>query len=300
MLPVDTTERDRLDVMHTLLKTARPTNAKLTHVPTDVLTRVAPSPALAPKVMDLGCGTGLWMLQMAERFTNAEFYGFDINHMLPITLLSNIVPYVPCDIESPWSMGRGHWTMIHAQLMLGSITSWNYLFQQTRSHLEPGGWFESVEIDWKPRCDDGTMNENSQQPGLMQWWDRVSRAYRTAHHALEYNHNIDRDLEGHGFKDITHYKYQIPLCGWHSTDPVKHRVGSWWNIAMSPGNTDEGCFGLEAMSLRPLLDVDSTAWTPALVQRLCREALTEASDLNVHAYNELHIVIARAPRLDGT
>ena len=289
--------------MHTLLKTARPASAKLTHIPTDALTRISGDLGTKPKVMDLGCGTGLWMLQMAEKFPNAEFNGMDINHMLPMTLLNNIVPYVPFDIESPWNMGFGHWDMVHAQLMLGSVTNWEYLFQQIGRHLEPGAWFESVEIDWKPRCDDNTMNTNPLQPGLTQWWERVSRAYRVAHHDLEYNQNIDRDLENCGFRDIQHFKYQIPLCGWHSTDAVKHRVGSWWNIAMSPGSTDEGCFGLEAMSMRPLIEVDSSRahpWTPEMVRRLCREALTEASNINVHAYNELHIVIARAPHRDGT
>ena len=252
-----------------------------------------------PRVMDLGCGTGLWMLQMAEEYPNVDYHGFDINYMLPNTLLSNIEPYVPYDIESPWNMGWGHWNMIHLQLMIGSIINWTYLFQQIRRHLMPGGWFESVEIDWQPRCEDGTMNTDPEAPGLLQWWRRVSRAYLVGHHGLEYHQDIERELQAHGFKEIQHNTYKIPLCGWHTTDPVLHRVGSWWNIAMSPGSIDEGCAGLEAMSLRPLLE-NETGWTPENVRRLCHEAITEASDVRVHAFNVLHVVTARAPREDGT
>ena len=253
--------------------------------------------------MDLGCGTGLWMLQMAEKFPKAEFNGYDINYMLPSTLLSNIVPYVPFDIETPWNERNSYWDMIHIQMMRGSIGNWSHVFQQIKRHLAPGAWFESVEIDWQPRCDDNTMNLNPDLPGLIQWWQRIRGAYSYAHRPIEYFQNIERDLEAEGFKEIKHYKYQLPTCGWHSTDPVKHRVGSWWNIAMSPGSIEEGCSGLEAISLRPLLEfgnVGNSSWKPSLVKKLCDEALAEASNINVHAYNELHIVIARAPHPDGT
>jgi SAM-dependent methyltransferase len=288
--------------MHTLLKTARPPSNRLTQAPTDALTRPNPNPPGAgnrPRVLDLGCGTGMWMLQMAQQFPNVDYHGFDINYMLPETLLENIDPYIPWDIESPWTLGDEHWDIIHAQLMLGSITNWRYLFQQIRRHITPGGWFESVEIDWKPRCNDGTMETRPNQPGLMNWWNRVSRAYAVGHRNLEYNENVDRDLEAHGFKDIRHEKYMIPLCGWHTTDPVLHRVGGWWSIAMSPGDDDEGCCGLEAMSLRPLME-NERGWTRAHVQSLCAEALRESNDTKVHAYNVLHVVTARAPRIDGT
>jgi SAM-dependent methyltransferase len=294
--------------MHTLLKTARPgtpnSSTRLTQVPADALTRpLKPETFHQPRVMDLGHGTGLWMLQMAERFPDTEFHGFDINYMLPQTIMQNIVPYIPYDIERPWNNGWGTWNMIHVQLMLGSITNWNYLFEQARRHLAPGGWFESVEIDWEPRCENNTMNLDPHQPGLKQWWDRVSRAYRIANHPLEYHRDIVHELQAHGFKEIKHIERMVPVNGWHPTDQNLHRVGSWWNIAMSPGNADEGCHGLEAMSLRPLMEIESRGehkWTHADVQRLCQEALHEASNLNVHAYNVQHIVTARAPRADGT
>jgi SAM-dependent methyltransferase len=244
--------------------------------------------------MDLGCGTGLWMLQMAERFPNVDYNGYDINFMLPKTLNQCIQPFIPYDIEQPWNMGWAHWDVIHAQLMLGSITNWNYLFQQVKRHLAPGGWFESVEIDWKPRFDQGR-----ETPGLMDWWNRVSREYWRRHKPLDYNENIVSVLEETGFRDIKHEVYMVPLCGWNTTNQVLHRVGGWWNIAMSAGNADEGCFGLEAMSLRPLTE-DNPNFRLEDVERICRLALAEASDVSVRAYNQLHVVTARAPRHDGS
>jgi SAM-dependent methyltransferase len=281
--------------MHTLLKTARPNDTRLTSVPTDRLVHGAQSQGLGhrPRVMDLGCGTGLWMLQMAEKFPNVDYNGYDINFMLPKTLNQCIQPFIPFDIETPWNMGWAHWDLIHAQLMLGSICNWEYLFEQVKRHLAPGGWFESVEIDWQPRSD-----HYPDSPGLKKWWDEISEVYRMGNKPIKYNQNIVRDLEQFGFRDVKHEVHMIPLCGWNTTNQVLHRVGGWWNIAMSAGATDEGCFGLEAMSLRPLVELRH--WPVDEVQRLCHNALAEASDVTVRAYNQLHVVTARAPRDDGS
>lgn len=282
--------------MHTLLKTARPATKRLTHVPIEILSNQSRHPSsinTRPRVMDVGCGTGLWMLQMAEEFPDAIYTGYDINHILPETLMDNIVPHVPFYIEAPWNLPCHDF--IHVQLMLGSIINWKYLFANILRNLAPGGWFENVEIDWQPRCDDGTLSTDPTRPGLAYWWSQVSRDYQNANHPLEYNQNIDADLGELGFKEIRHDKYMVPLCGWHTTDPTLHRVGSWWNIAMSQGAPDEGCFGLEAMSMRPITEYEDK-WSAELVRSLCSDALKEASDIRVHAYNVLHVVTARAPR----
>jgi SAM-dependent methyltransferase len=318
MLPVDSTERDRLDVMHTMIKTVRPAASRLTHVPPETFfDRPGKSGGIiVPQVLDLGCGTGLWMIQMSEEYKNVCFHGYDINALVPERLHRNIVPCVPFDVEKPWNLGDGRHDMIHCQLMQGSIQNWTYLFQQAYRHLAPGGWFESVEIDWQPRCDDNSMPRNpdgsldSSRSSLMFWWDRVHKAYGKAQHPLIYNQNIEEELRARGFKDVMRHSYQIPLCGWNTEDLKAHRVGSWWNVAMSHQRTqptiqDDRCCGLEAMSLVPLMENDlpegsAHSWTAAKVRELCASAIDEASNVNVHAYNRLEIVVARKPRLDET
>jgi len=292
LLPHDDTERDRLDVMHTMFKTARDVPTRLLNAPSQALRRPAGGFDERPRVLDLGCGTGIWMLEMAQEFPTAEFVGVDMHYMGPSTLLDNVLIRAPWDYEGPWALGEGSWDLIHLQMGLGSISDWPGLYRKILRHLVPGqGWFESVEIDWQPRCDDGTL-----LPGrLLQWWDYLRDVFGALGRSLEYNERTGDALHAAGFKDIQHVCYRLPTNGW-SHSPAEHRSGMWWNIVMSQGHESTGGYGLEAMSLAAL--TRHCHWPPDHARRLCNEALQEASDPSVHTYNNLHIWWARAPYPD--
>jgi len=288
LLPCDITERDRLDIMHTLFKTAREKSHRLLHAPFDEDMAIHRS-GQKPRILDLGCGTGIWLIEMSEKFQNTELLGVDLHAMGPASLPDNVEMRPAFDYETPWALGEATWDIVHLQMALGSVSSWPHLYSKILTHLKPGtGWFESVEIDWEPRCDDGTL-----RPGrLTEWWfPYVSRAYDGACRPLRYNPNMGEDLEAAGFKDVQHRQYRIPLNGW-STDRVEHRSGMWWNIAMSSGQGDGG-HGMDALSLAPLTRFNN--WSESDARRLVSEALEQAVNPNVHAYNVLHVWWARAP-----
>ena len=176
-------------------------------------------------------------------------------------------------------------------MALGSVADWPGLYRKIRLHLVPGtGWFESVEIDFEPRCDDETLG-----PGkLREWWNvYIKSLYEAIGRRLHYEPATGDKLREAGFTDIQHVCYRIPLCKWSKNNRAEERAGEWWDTAMSPGVEGTGGFGLEAMSLAPLCKFSS--WPREHVQRLCNEALEQSSDMSVHAYNNLHIWWARAP-----
>lgn len=295
-MPHDERERDRLDIMHTMIKVLRGQANKLTHSPTDALARRPASLADyndRPRVLDLGCGTGIWMLDMAKQYPDAQFVGVDIHNMGPPTLLPNISIRAPWDYETIWAMGEHSWDLIHLQMGLGSVGDWLGLYRKIIQHLIPGrGWFEQVEIDFEPRCDDGTL-----LPGrLIDWWKLfVKPVYEESKRPLHYDgQRIARELRAAGFVDIHSADFQLPLNGW-SPNPTERRAGMWWNIALSSGDETTSGLGLEAMSLAALCKYGGGSWTPTQVRRLCNEALVQASDPNVHAYMSLHVWYARAP-----
>jgi hypothetical protein len=174
---------------------------------------------------------------------------------------------------------------------LGSVFDWPSLYQKILTHLVPGsGWFESVEIDWQPRCDDGTL----QQGILTDWWEvYLKPQFAAVNRRLDYDPSTGDMLRAAGFQDIQHAVYRLPMHPW-SDDRSEHRVGIWWRTCMSSSAGDNGnCFGLEAMSLAALCRINS--WTVEHVKRLCNDALKQAMDPAVHAYNNLHVWWARAP-----
>lgn len=288
LLPCDSTEQDKLDIMHALLRAAR--EEKLLNAPTKAL-ELPPGPTgERSRVLDLGCGTGIWLNAMAEKWPEAEFLGVDMNMMGPATLLPNVDIRVPWDYESPWALGEESWDIIHLQMALGSVQNWGTLYRRILTHLKPGsGWFESVEIDFQPRCDDGTL----QGGRLVEWWERYVRdAFKTVERPIEYNEGTGAALMEAGFKDVQHVSIRIPLNSW-PPDKNEHLSGQWWTIAMSPGVQGTGGYGMEAYSLAALTRI--YGWPADHVRRLCEEALAQAADPNVHAYNNLHIWWARAP-----
>lgn len=292
LLPVDAIERDRLDVLNTMLKTARDPSCRLVHAPSTALERSPTPSSKLPCVMDLACGTGVWLLEMAEKWPKAEYHGFDINNLAPSTLLPNITIHKGFDIDTDWEVRRGEWDIIHLQLALGAVRNWNDLYRRIREHLKPGtGWFEAAEVDWEPRCDDGSVPLDGK---LKFWWNVLMYAYQWEGCPITYSETTGKALELAGFQDIQCKEYKIPLAGWNTDSVRLHRSGIWWNIAMSAG--EDKNHGLEAMSLRPITKVNG--WPPHHVTRLCKEVMDEASDLQVHAYNRLIVWWARAPHPD--
>ncbi|ETI25241.1 hypothetical protein G647_04614 [Cladophialophora carrionii CBS 160.54] len=290
LLPHDLKEADRLDMMHTMFMTIRDKGNRLTDCPTDRLKRDVRGWQQPPRVLDLGCGTGTWMLEMAQQFRQAQFVGVDIHRMGPARLEPNVVYTAPWDYEGPWALGERSWDLIHLQMGLGSVSNWLALYQKILDHLVPGtGYVELVELDFEPRAEDGKAH-----PGrLTDWWDvYVKGSYEAIGRRLHYDPATPDILARLGFREIMHKEYKIPLYE-RTGDAAKVRASKWWQISMGYNADGTGGQGLEALSLAPLCKFSS--WSAEHVRRLCNEAMAQATDPTVRFYNVLHVITARAP-----
>lgn len=192
------------------------------------------------------------------------------------------------DYENPWALGESSFDLIHMQMGLGSVRNWAKLYQKIYDHLKPGGWFEHVEIDWTPRSENGVF----QTGGLWQWWKHVKDVYAGGvGRVIEYNEHTGSLLADAGFIDTGHVTFRIPLTCWSRASREEHASGSWWQTGMGfgPGYGH----GLEALSLAALTHHNS--WPPEHARRLCHDALAEANSEHVHAFNVLHVWIAKRP-----
>jgi 16S rRNA G1207 methylase RsmC len=68
MLPNDETEQDRLDMQHAIFRYSL--DGKLITAPIE--------PAQLHDVLDVGCGTGLWAIDVADEHPQAQVLGFDL------------------------------------------------------------------------------------------------------------------------------------------------------------------------------------------------------------------------------
>lgn len=116
-MPNDEPEQDRMDMQHHTLQM--------------ILKSLSFCPLKDPqRVLDLGCGTGLWCMEYAEENPQAEVYGVDLSPIQPTWVLPNVRFQID-DIEDSWTWPEDYFDLINSRLMLaGSIANFQRYFEQ--------------------------------------------------------------------------------------------------------------------------------------------------------------------------
>jgi SAM-dependent methyltransferase len=273
MYPCDDQEMDRLDIFHKLITEARVSDGLI----------YAPHPQNG-RVLDLGCGTGIWAIDVANKYPDAFVLGVDLSPIQPPNYPRNCDFYAPWDYDSPWpSLGEDSWDVIHLQMGCGSVTSWPSLYRRVFAHLRPGAWFEQVEIDFEPRCDDRSVALDN--TALRRWYTLLKQATEQAMRPIAHNsRDTLRQLQDAGFVEIDHQVVGLPLNMWHQ-DEHERKVGKWYNLAISES--------IETLTLAPLNRV--FGWSVSEIRNIAAEVKSEAYNAKIPAYNILHIYQARKP-----
>ncbi|OCK90767.1 LaeA-like protein [Cenococcum geophilum 1.58] len=274
MYPCDEPEKDRMDIYHKLFLVARREQLHQTPIPRN----------WEPRILDLGCGTGIWAIDMADCYPNAEVVGLDLVNIQPEKIPPKLRFRVPRDYESPWSLGEDSWDLIHLRMACGSVSSWPELYQKIFTHLRPGsGWIEQVEIDLRPQCDDHTLPQDSP---ITQWYNYLADATHRVSRPIAYQHNTRQMLQAAGFIDIQEIVIRAPYNSWPN-DPHQKEIGRWYNLGISEG--------LEAMSVAPFIRVNQ--WNlNQHVKPLIEAVRAQICNKKIHAYNNIHIWTARRPQ----
>lgn len=189
------------------------------------------APIQAPhNILDLGTGTGIWAIDMADAYPEAHVLGTDLSPIQPDFIPPNCEFEID-DVTLEWTFPEDHFDFIHLREMFGSIADWDELFAQAFRHTKPGGWVEIVEHSVEPTCNDGTM-----PPGhFYEEWgrtvttcgERVGKSFRIWEEAKGY-------MERAGFVDVHEIRYIWPMNGW-SSNPRQKEIGRWNQLRLHDG-----------------------------------------------------------------
>ena len=79
-------------------------------------------------LLDVGCGTGTWCIEMADAYPSAEVVGVELSPSQPILVPPNLTFRVD-DFEDEWTYSRT-FDYIHARLLAGRVRDWASLMRQ--------------------------------------------------------------------------------------------------------------------------------------------------------------------------
>ncbi|CAJ0766616.1 19645_t:CDS:2 [Entrophospora sp. SA101] len=145
-LPNDNDEIDRLNLEHFLVRAVYQSN--YSSPINDLLTS-------GISVLDVGCGSGAWALEMATNYHKSEFVGIDVSPTFPVSikpqnitfLEKNILESIPYDDES--------FDFVHMRFMLPAFSQkqWEEIvINEVIRVVKGGGWLELCEYELCQNC----------------------------------------------------------------------------------------------------------------------------------------------------
>lgn len=106
---------------------------------------------LAPstqQILDVGCGTGLWVREMAQAFPHAQVTGLDLDlSSLPATWSANC-QFVIGDVLQGLPFAEATFDFVHQRCLATILPapSWSAVVRELVRVTCPGGWLEFVEL----------------------------------------------------------------------------------------------------------------------------------------------------------
>ncbi|RJE18258.1 Methyltransferase [Aspergillus sclerotialis] len=243
------------------------------------LAPIGPNPE---RVLDLGTGTGIWAINMADEFPKATVTGIDLS---PIQ--SNWIPpncyFQVDDFESPWDFWdfKKPFDFIHAGNLAGSVKDVPNLLQRAKDTLRPGGWFEFVDFAPEPFADDDTLNDAKYFREWSKLCDEASIKFGKRMNVTSFYKQWMIDA---GYKDVNEVVHKVPVGRWPK-DPKLKELGEYFRL--------EVLESLEAYSFALMTRV--LGWSIEEVQAFLTELRSEINNRKLHIYSKLYIVYGRKP-----
>ncbi|KAL2440740.1 Methyltransferase pytC [Exophiala dermatitidis] len=277
LFPNDENENNRLDAQHEILNQL---HGRLYFAPLD--------PEIVRTVLDLGTGTGIWPIELADSgfLPHATITGTDLSAVQPLEVPENVHFEIQDCSEEDWVRPYGSVDYCHVRFMAGSLTSYEDLIRNARKYLRPGtGWLECQELHPSPVSDDNTIPEDW---GLKVWDEHLEYAANQSLYParpVRIAADIKTWMEEAGYVDIHEHISKIPLGPWPRDKRLK-RIGGWW--------LNNWLAGLQGFTYK-LFSTEGLRWSREEIEVMLAEVRKAAAMKDVHPYQRHYVVYGRRP-----
>ncbi|UPK95640.1 hypothetical protein LCI18_006575 [Fusarium solani-melongenae] len=160
-------------------------------------------------VLDIGTGTGLWAIDFADEFPEAE------PSLVPPNLWFEID-----DFTRPWTFPEDSVDYIHMRFLRGSVPDWHALYQNAFRATKPGGWIETHEDNPELHTHEGPLEGD----GALAGWGKIFQngSQKLGRHFTPIPYDLQKNgLLAAGFIDINCQPVQVPIWDWPKNRKLK-------------------------------------------------------------------------------
>ncbi|GAD96964.1 UMTA methyltransferase family protein [Paecilomyces variotii No. 5] len=272
VLPNDEKEMERLDFVHHLFMLTLHGD-------------LYKSPLKNPQtVMDLGTGTGIWAIDMADLHASASVVGNDLSPIQPKFVPPNC-EFIVEDFEEDWSYPDNHFDFIHGRTLSGAVKDWKELMATTYRHAKPGGWVEFHEGTIWAESDDGSLKEDSR---ILTYLKLIREQSENAGRSMNVVDNLGSWMSSVGFENVKVEIYKVPWGPWPKDARLKE-IGKFQLCNMMEAVSS---YGLALLTRGAGYSQEEAEIFLALVRR-------EITNKSLHCYNKIYCVYGQKPASSG-
>jgi SAM-dependent methyltransferase len=198
VLPNDEPEKDRLDMQYWAI-----------HEIFGEKHYFAPIGDNPQEIIDIGTGTGIWAIDMGDKFPSAIVTGTDLSPIQPTWVPPNVTFELHDCVQYPWDF-RKLFDFVHTQLINGfAVRDWTEFYTEAYQNLKPGGWVESHEFDlWLHTEGNAAPEPVTIRAWLDQWDKGAGGGFRCS------GDQLADSMRKAGFVDVGIKEFKLPVGPW--------------------------------------------------------------------------------------
>ncbi|KAF5610737.1 demethylmenaquinone methyltransferase [Fusarium subglutinans] len=235
------------------------------------------------KILDIGTGTGIWAINVADEYPSASVIATDITPTQPSFVPPNVEFQID-DAQLEWTFEPESFDFIHIRYLQGTIANWDRLYDQMYKALKPGGWFQHIEPDLQMLSQNPEIKVDDEHI-FTRWAKIFTQVGETIGCTFDFsNGKLSTLAKDAGFVSVTPQTHKIPVGRWPK-DKKKKELGTFVGLSFSQA--------LDGFVKLPLCEI--LKWSPEEMQLFAAEMRKVLMNPKTQAFGHVFSVYGQKP-----